>query len=233
MKIKIDNFSREEILKKINFFLGEEKFHQIATVNPEFILEAQKNSEFRNILNSCDLNAADGIGIWFAFLRFGKILKTRIAGADLMDEIMKIAKEKNLGIFLAANKNGLSAWEETRDAILKKYPKLKINGADLDKNEPNYELPNVNEEIIFCNFGAPYQEKFLNNLENAKIRLAVGVGGSFDFLTGKIKRAPKFMRRFGLEWLWRLILEPRYRIKRIFRAVIIFPIKIIFVNKNI
>ena len=94
--VRIDNLSYSEVLGKIELFLGDGKFHQIATINPEFILEAQKNEEFKNILNGCDLNIADGIGIKFAFWRFGKLLKTRIAGADLMDKILEMADEKKL-----------------------------------------------------------------------------------------------------------------------------------------
>ncbi len=230
LEVWIDNLNKEEVLNKIKYFLEEDKFHQIATVNPEFILEAQKNSEFKNILNNSDLRVADGVGIWFSFLRFGKLLKIKITGADLMEKILKIAEEKNIGIFLAANQEGLSMWEETRGAILKKYPKLKIGGINLNKKNPKFKIQNPNYGIVFCNFGAPDQEKFIDSLkllENSKIKLAMGVGGSFDFLVGKIKRAPKFMRAVGLEWLWRLLQQPR-RIKRIFNAVIIFPIKIIF-----
>ena len=117
--VKIDNLSKKEILEKIEYFLNEPKFHQIATVNPEFILEAQKNEQFKNILNSCDLNIADGIGIWFAFLRFGKYLKSRITGADLMLEILKMANDRRLGIFLACRKDGLSSFEETKKSINK------------------------------------------------------------------------------------------------------------------
>ncbi len=251
LKIRVDNLLKEEITEQIDVFLSNNKFHQIATVNPEFILKAQRDDGFKNIINTCDLNVADGIGIKFAFWRFGKRLKTRIAGVDLMDEVLKIAAEKNLSIFLAADKEGLSTWKETREAILKKYPKLEISGADMNKTvviagskaakqsyvsaEKNDEaaalLSAIRNNIIFCAFGAPHQEKFLHSLKslkNSKIRLVMGVGGSFDFLSGKIKRAPAPMRTVGMEWFWRLILEPRYRLKRIFRVVAIFPIKVIF-----
>ncbi len=229
--VRIDSLGKEKISDKVKYFLNENKFHQIATVNPEFILEAQSDAEFKKILNGSDLCVADGAGIWFAFLRYGKILKARTSGADLMEEILKIASEKSAGIFLAASKDGLSLWKETRDAILKKHPGLKISGADLDKNSPVYKMPD-GYVIVFCNFGAPYQEKFIDSIKNDNMRLAMGVGGSFDFLTGKIRRAPKFMRVIALEWLWRLIQQPK-RIKRIFNAVIIFPIKIIFTSKSI
>jgi len=228
--VKIDNLSREEILEKIESFLVGDKLCQIATVNPEFILKAQKDEEFKNILNNCDLNVADGVGIKFAFwkLRFQK-LKARIAGIDLMEEILKIAEKNNIKIFLVASGGGLSTWEETRDAILKKYPKLQVSGANLSSSITDYKLPTIDCSIIFCSFGAPQQEKFLHSLksqENDRIKIVMGVGGSFDYLTGKVKRAPRWMRRIGLEWLFRLIRQPN-RFRRIFNAVIIFPIKII------
>jgi len=131
--IKIDNLTETEIRQKVESFLSEDKFHQIATINPEFILTAQKNSEFKDILNACDLNIADGFGIQLAFLRYGKFLKHRMTGADLMAEILQIANEKRLPVFLVANKNGLSSWEETGDALLKIYPKLTIAGVNLEK----------------------------------------------------------------------------------------------------
>ncbi|KKQ06246.1 MAG: Glycosyl transferase, WecB/TagA/CpsF family [Candidatus Moranbacteria bacterium GW2011_GWF1_36_4] len=233
--IKIDNFSREEILKKVEDFLNEEKFHQIATINPEFVLEAQKNKKFRNILTNCDLRVADGVGIFFALLRFGKWLKCRLTGVELMEDILQIAERKNLNIFLASWTGSLSSWKETRDAILKKYPKLKIDGDNIDCKNTFYVL-RLTSDIIFCNFGAPNQEIFLDSLKhqnNAKIRLAMGVGGSFDYLTKKTPRAPKFAQILGLEWLWRLILEPKYRFKRVLSAVLVFPIKILLDHKKI
>lgn len=246
--VRIDNLEKKEILERISNFLDEPRFHQIATVNPEFTLEAQKNEKFQNILNASDLNVADGMGIRFAFWRHGEKLQARIAGADLMLEILRLAEEKNLKIFLAARKDGLSTWQETREAILKIYPNLQIEGANLDCHSRENGNPVANQSvstldsrrslssqsgggndknILFCNFGAPHQEFFINRVKCDTIRLAIGVGGSFDFLTGKVCRAPKWMRKMGLEWLWRLILQPK-RIGRIFRAVIVFPFKVVF-----
>lgn len=231
--IRIDNLSKKEILEKIEFFLDEARFHHIATVNPEFILEAQRDKKFKDILSGADLNIADGAGIWFAFLRNFKFLRARMAGADLMFEILKIAEKNNLSIFLASYKGALSGWKETKKAILEIYPGLKINGVDLDKKTSQYKLPMLDNSIVFCSLGVPFQEKFIHSLKSlnqGKIRLAMGVGGSFDFLTGKRKRAPKIFQKLGLEWLWRFLGEPRRRAKRIWNAVIIFPIKIILKN---
>ncbi len=235
LDIRIDNLKKDEIILKIKSYLNEPKFHQIATVNAEFILQAQKDNDFKNILNNCDLNVADTISIRYAFLRFGKWLKARIAGADLMHEILKIANEKKLSVFLAVNKNGLSSYEEIIKVLSQKYPNIEFGGASLDPlSFSSYNILNTKYEILFCNFGAPYQEKFINCVKNDILGVAMGVGGSFDFVTGKVKRAPKIMRYFGLEWLWRLIQKPPdrpRRWKRIWNAVIIFPIKVL-INKK-
>ncbi|HBI33640.1 MAG TPA: hypothetical protein DEA43_03415 [Candidatus Moranbacteria bacterium] len=238
--VRIDNFSKKEILEKIEFFLNEEKFHQIATVNPEFILRAQKDLEFKNILNKADLNVTDGVGIWYAFLRYGGRLKNRIAGVDLMEMIFERANEKKLSLFLAIHKNGLSSFNEIKKVLNEKYPNIEVFGGDIDSRRNKKIIPNVDQALVFCNFGFPVQEKFINLLKNkqnsnlqlsgcrGKIRLAMGVGGSFDFVTGKIARAPHWMQKIGLEWLWRFAQKPRYRFKRIINAVVVFPIKIIF-----
>jgi N-acetylglucosaminyldiphosphoundecaprenol N-acetyl-beta-D-mannosaminyltransferase len=239
--VRIDNLTKKEILEKIEFFLNEEKFHHIATVNPEFILRAREDEKFRELLNGSEMNIADGIGLRYAFLRFGGWLKCRWAGIDLMKEILCKANERSLSVCLIANINGLSSWEETRDALLKIYPKINFCGKDVDplddfSTEDNL---NLNCNILLCNFGAPYQEAFINSVKNDSIRIAMGVGGSFDFITGKIKRAPKIMRILGLEWLARLFFQPwqdkqilKKRWRRVFLAVIVFPIKIILAKKE-
>lgn len=234
--VRVDNFYKNEIFKKIEGFLSENKFHQIATINPEFILEAQNNLCFRTVLNNCALNIADGFGIKLAFWKYGRHLKTRMAGADLMLEIFNIANKNNLEIFIVARKDGLSSLQEIKLAIAKIHPGLKINGVELDVDAIQC-LSIKRPCVLFCNFGAPYQEIFIDSQKDAIIRIAVGVGGSFDFLTKKIKRAPFFMSFVGLEWLWRIFQPQQWkfkqkRLKRIWKAVIIFPIKIILCKEK-
>jgi len=234
--VRIDNLTEKEIFCKIKNFLEEEKFHQIATINPEFVLQAQRNQQFRDILNKCNLNVADGIGIWWAFLRYGKFLRHRLAGSDLIYDILKMAEGKNLKVFLAINKYGLSNFSEIKHSLLERSFKLCIEGLDVDPGSFN-DFPQINDDsILLCNFGAPSQEIFINSQKNAKIRLAMGVGGAFDFMTGKIIRAPLFVRKIGLEWFWRLLFQPQgklIRLKRILNAIIIFPVKILLNQKNI
>lgn len=238
--VKIDNISKTDAVLKIDGYLKEDKLHQIATVNPEIILKAQEDEVLFNILNNADLCLADGIGIRFAFWRFGRHLKSRMTGIDLMWKILEIANKRKLSVLLVASKKGLSTWEETRDAILKIYPDIRISGINIDPSAGHFdrsiELSNLNIkeghttfDILFCNFGAPYQEKFIASLNrwSSWARLAIGVGGSFEFITGKIMRAPKILRIFGFEWMWRVGKQPK-RIKRIIKATIIFPVRVLF-----
>jgi N-acetylglucosaminyldiphosphoundecaprenol N-acetyl-beta-D-mannosaminyltransferase len=233
--IRVDNFSGDEIETKIKVFLRKKGFKQVVTINPEFIIESRKNEEFRDIINNADLNIADGIGIKFAFWRFGESLKKRLAGIDLMWNIIRIAEKKKAPVFLIANENGMSSWEETAEAIKRSFPKIKIGGMNIspsvcyfNSRERNQIYKIKDYKILFCNFGAPRQEEFVSLLKNANtnIKIAMGAGGSFDFISGKKKRAPMWMRRIGMEWLWRLILQPK-RIIRIWNAVVVFPIRVL------
>ncbi|MEI8096506.1 MAG: hypothetical protein WCG73_00145, partial [Candidatus Moraniibacteriota bacterium] len=113
----IDNFTREEILERIEKFLNEPAFHQIATINPEFLLEAEKNNTFQNVLHHCDLRIADGFGITLAMLFRGEKLKCRFPGADLMEEILSIADRGKLGVYLAIKKDGLSSFDEIKNVV--------------------------------------------------------------------------------------------------------------------
>lgn len=239
LNVPIDTLTRAEILARVEDFLEEPRFHRIATVNPEFLLLAEKNKVFRTALLEADLRIADGFGIVLAGLLRGKYIR-RFPGADLMDAILHIADHKKLSIYLAVRADGLSTFDEIRSAILGKYPHLIIDGTDIDssnwKSETSgqyskkiFQLPVTGYQLLFCNFGAPEQELFLESLRSdpGDIRLALGVGGSLDYLTGRQKRAPQWLRTIGLEWLWRLILQPK-RLKRIWNAVCVFPFRIIF-----
>lgn len=238
--VKIDNISKKEIFAKIESFLLQDGINQVVTINPEIILKAKEDDVLFNILNKADLSLVDGVGLRFAAWRFGKHLRNRMTGIDLMWKILDLANKKKLSILLVANREGLTTWEETREAILRTYPELEISGMNIDPLAGHFdrsvEISNmhtkkidINADILFCNFGAPYQEKFIASLNrwNTWTRLAVGVGGSFEFITGKIKRAPRFMRFLGFEWVWRFGKQPA-RIKRIIKAVIVFPIRVVF-----
>ncbi|MDD5589883.1 MAG: WecB/TagA/CpsF family glycosyltransferase [Candidatus Portnoybacteria bacterium] len=211
LDVKIDNVSTDEILKKVPIFLGDGFQHYIVTPNPEMLVLAQKNRDFREILNKADMAIADGIGIIFASLLFGKKIK-RIHGVDLMAKILAMAENR---IFLLGGRSVAEKIAKDYPAVIGFSEELENATAQINKLQPN---------ILFVALGAPRQENWIaeNLAKIPSVRIAMGVGGAFDLLSGKIKRAPKFMRKIGLEWLWRLILEPK-RLSRIYRAVIVFP----------
>lgn len=214
--VSLDNLTREEILHRVDGFLAEPRFHRIATVNPEFLLCARENQLFKESLLAADLRIADGVGLNFAFWRQGEVLKARFPGADLMISILEQTEARELNLFLALYENGFSSSQEIRRMLVEKYPQLHI--------VDNVELA----QVVLCNFGAPLQEIHLAAYahEPKQIRLAMGVGGAFDYLTNKKRRAPKWMRDTGLEWLWRFFLQPS-RWRRIWNAVMVFPWKVL------
>ena len=212
--VKIDNLDIEEVLNKIDNFLQSKKQHYLVTANPEFLVKAQKDEDFKNILNNADICVSDGIGLIFASWFLGKPIKKRIQGVDLMKKICEQAAFNNWSVFLMGADKGVS--EKAAINLRRKYPGLKIKSG----YEEVYDQP----EILFVAFGAPKQEKWINdNLSKfPSIKLAMGVGGAFDFISNKVKRAPRLIRVCGLEWFWRFVCQP-WRIKRIYNAVIKFP----------
>ncbi|MBI4812610.1 WecB/TagA/CpsF family glycosyltransferase [Candidatus Falkowbacteria bacterium] len=229
------------------------KRHQIVTPNPEFLLAAQHDEEFFYILNNADLAVPDGIGLKFASWCLGENLK-RISGADLVKDILHLAEEGGLKVAIANWDGGLSTAEDIKKTLKEKYPKLQVVVEDIERNANQFVIPAAepgsrtvgamtNDEysgfrvkpgmtgeyapdILFSTLGAPWQDKFIFHAlkQMPSVKLGMGVGGSFDFLTGKIKRAPLFLRFLGLEWLWRLAKQP-WRRRRIYNAVVVFPAK--------
>jgi len=237
LNVNIDNLSLSEILDKIRGFLNSSGQHYLVTTNPEFIMAAQHDDEFKSILNKADLSIADGVGIKFAAKRFGQKLQQRVAGVDLMWEISKIASEKGKSVFLlGAKKKGVA--EQTAWRLIEKYPKLQIVGADggfrrwLHRSLPDEKIVEVinrrQPDILFVALGQVKQEKWIyHHLPKLpSVKLAMGVGGSFDYISGHIKRAPQWIRSFGLEWFYRLLRQP-WRLPRIITAVIKFSLAVL------
>ncbi len=173
---------------------------------------------------------------YIATLVYPKYIKTiipeRVAGSDLMLEICKKSQKDKYKIFLLGALPGIA--EKTKQKLEKKFKKINIVGTYSGKGELSDDKITTNlintskAEIVFVAYGAPKQEKWIyRNLKKMPtVKLAVGIGGTFDFISGTKKRAPKWMKKTGLEWLYRLIKEPK-RIKRIANATVIFPLTIL------
>ncbi|MCL5406966.1 MAG: WecB/TagA/CpsF family glycosyltransferase [Patescibacteria group bacterium] len=238
LDVKIDNLTFPEVMAKITLFLEGKKLHQIATVNPEFILAAQRDSEFKAILNQADLSVPDGVGLKFGGWLSGQKIGERLTGVDLTWELTKLSAYKNYSIYFLGAATGVAEKAAKRMKML--YPNLKIAGCYAGTPEDPKTLDNIKKakpDILLVAFGAPKQDKFIYNLKNNYSdfgfqisdlpKVAMGVGGTFDYISGAVPRAPKWLRNLGLEWLYRLVHQPK-RIGRIFKAVIVFPIRVIF-----
>lgn len=230
-----------------------EKKHFVATPNAEIILKAQKDLTLKKFLQTSNLNFPDATSLLWAgeykakkwgkfrailellFLPFRKNSWTtfpeRVTGSDSFEKICEEAEKENFSIALIGGSKNVA--NKTGEKLTKNFPKLKIVATidglpfeDFWKMEILKKLEGA--QIIFVALGCPNQERWIaeNLAKISSARVAIGIGGSFDFYIGKLSRAPQWMRNMGIEWLFRLILEPK-RWKRIFQAVFIFPYKIL------
>ncbi|MGB2791351.1 MAG: WecB/TagA/CpsF family glycosyltransferase [Candidatus Moraniibacteriota bacterium] len=229
--VTIQNTSIDEAKRFVENSLRSTEFHRIVTINPDFIMTAQRDNEFLDAINNADLSTIDGIGIYIPLLLRGKIPKGRVPGSDFMEYVLEISEHTNLSVFLLVNSCGLSTFQETKSAIKKKFPRLRVFGSDVSVNSPISIKTSLrkasNHSVVLSNFGGRLQEISLAQLQSipgSTVCLAMGVGGAFDFLTGKQKRAPFIIRKFGLEWLWRLLLQPQRRLRRTWNYVFVYSL---------
>lgn len=256
--IGITDATKNEVLEYIiKSVVNFKKKFFIVTPNPEFLVFANKNVAFKDILNKADLASADGVGLMIAGKILDKPLKERFAGVDLVENLCEAVADQPITVGFLGGRSGVA--ERTVECLRKKYPGLKVvfagsawknghfgrlphvaddaqlqnsenkalNSASLSKSRLPSELkptfsssasgqaPSVNSiDVLFVAFGAPKQEFWIaENLDKIPVKVAIGVGGAFDYISGKIPRAPSFIRNIGMEWLFRLILQP-WRIKR-------------------
>lgn len=215
MKIKdlilqIENINFEEALEYVvkNAEKKEGKAF-IITINPELIMLAQKDSEYEKVLKSADLAVADGVGILWAGKIIGKKFSGRIHGVDLVEKVSEAISKKPISVgFVGGHEN---VAQLTAECLSKKYPGLKVAFAEKEWEDIKVKK---SADILFLALGSPKQEKWIyENLPKIDVKVAIGVGGAFDFISGQVRRAPKWMRKIGLEWLFRLIIQP-WRWKR-------------------
>ncbi|MFH1947133.1 MAG: WecB/TagA/CpsF family glycosyltransferase [Candidatus Magasanikbacteria bacterium] len=238
LDVRIDNVNKKQVLETVADFLQSDKQNKIFTPNPEMLVDARKDQYFKEILNSGDLNICDGKGLEIASR--GQL--KRIPGVDLMLDICELAEKENKSIYLLGSGSD-EVVKKTAEVLQEKFPLLKIVGHSMgpsitteqhnnrttlvynkDKNEDlMYDIITSAPDILFVAFGHGKQEKWIeeNLIDLPSVKVAMGVGGSFDFISGKTKRAPVWMRKIGLEWLYRLVREPK-RVGRIFKATFVF-----------
>ena len=241
LDVYIDNLSQKELTELISEKLKFNNKTKIFTPNTEIVLKSSKNQNERKFINSADILIPDGKGLILASKILQTPLKERIAGIDLAENIMEIAKNKKYSIYILGGKDNVANQAKTNLRL--KYKGIKICGTHsgyfTHKEETDIvkEIEKSKAEILFVCMGYPRQEKFIyENIDKlTRVKLAIGLGGSVDVWAGKLKRAPYLFRKFSLEWFWRMLLEPR-RIKFLLDIPTFF-MKIIMqkhkINKNL
>ena len=208
--VGVTNDTLDNILKYIieNLQKSRNKFY-VVTPNAELLVIANKNKSYKEILNQAEIASPDSVGLMIGARLEGKTLKERIHGVDLMENLCKeIAKRPITVGFLGG---GPRVAEKVAERLKAKYPGLKVIFAIEEWPQNDQELIC---DLLFVAFGSPKQEFWIaENFPKINVKAAMGVGGAFDFVSGRVPRAPKYIRKIGFEWLFRLIIQP-WRIKR-------------------
>ncbi|MFP3897421.1 MAG: WecB/TagA/CpsF family glycosyltransferase [Anaerolineales bacterium] len=211
--VRVDNVTVSETLEIIRCYVEEGTPHQIVTVNPEFVMQAQRNVAFHHVLDRADLALPDGYGLLWASRLLGTPLRERVTGSDTLPLIAQMSAREGYRLFLLGAAPGVA--ERTADILQQENEGLQIAGTFPGSPEPARDDELVSRvtaavpHILFVAYGAPQQDLWIHrNLERLEVPVCMGVGGAFDFIAGVTRRAPIWLRERGLEWLHRLIHEP-------------------------
>jgi N-acetylglucosaminyldiphosphoundecaprenol N-acetyl-beta-D-mannosaminyltransferase len=215
--IPFQNVTMDEAVGAIEEQIREGGFHQVATANVDFVKNAMRQTELRDILCSCAMVVPDGMPIVWVSRLIGTPLKERVSGIDLVERLADVSARRGYGVFLL----GASEQRSQRAArvLRQRYPGLRIVGRyspepqPLDKMDHEEILSRIEEarpDILLVAFGNPKQEEWIAmHRDRLKVPVCIGVGGSLDFISGNVRRAPHWMQRYGLEWLHRTMHEPK------------------------
>lgn len=209
----------------------------IVTANPEILLEAKRDKTYADVLRQASLRLVDGVGLWLV-LRLTGHRATRVTGVELAESLIQQAYRNGWRVGLIGGRPGIAT--RAAEDIQRSYHGIHIlaeEGGRVDRDGTDDDAGAASRQrmirfvpdILLVAFGHPKQEHWIQRHlpEFPSLKAIVGVGGTFDFWAHAAVRAPSWMRAFGLEWLWRLITEPK-RWKRIWNAVVVFPLSAIW-----
>ncbi|MCB9450847.1 MAG: WecB/TagA/CpsF family glycosyltransferase [Anaerolineaceae bacterium] len=232
LTLPVDAITYAEWLDTIGVWVRDkERLHHVCTINPEFTMIARKDPNFDHILRRADLCVPDGVGLLLAARYLGFRLPERVTGSDGVPIIAARAAQEGWKLFFLGAAPGVA--EQAAAILREQHPALQIAGTYSGSPAPEEEdslVEMVNAsgaDILFVAYGAPEQDKWIaRNTPRLKVSMAMGVGGAFDFIAGVVPRAPLWMRRAGLEWLFRLYRQP-WRFWRMLRLPL-FALAVVF-----
>ena len=237
MNVKIDNLNMSEALTKIDVLIQKKRNAFVVTPNVDHIVKLEKDEELQKVYANADLVLADGKPLIWISKYYRTPIKEKVSGSDLFPKLCELAEKKEYKMFFLGAAEGVA--KEAEKNLKERYKKLKIVGT----YSPTYGFENnhseINEifniihkskpDILIVALGCPKQEKFIYKYrDDLNVPLSLGLGASLDFEAGNVKRAPRWMADNGLEWLFRIMQEPKRMAKRYF----IDDIKILYLIKK-
>lgn len=230
--VKVNNISLEETYLRTKELIetSNKTCQMIFAPNTEFIMCAQKDKEFFEILNMSKLSTPDSIGIEIAAKRLGKPLKERIQGQKYFRKIVEEGEKLGWSFYILGGKDDTP--NKAVENLKKIYPKLNVVGLhegyfenEEDENKVIEEINSLKPNVLIVAMGAPKQEKWIYaNKDRLKVDVACGQGGTLDYEAGNVKRAPEFFQKVGLEWLWRLIKQPSRFVRMLVLPIFLFKV---------
>ncbi len=216
--VRVDCIGMDAALARIEAFIDGGGRHLVATVNPEFVMRAHDDREFARVLESADLCLADGSGVVWAARRQGCALTGPVTGTDLIPPLAALCARRQFRLFLLGAVPGVA--DELARRLKEQHPSLQV-ASHAGSPEPSADdetlrhIDAARPHVLLVAYGAPKQELWIDRVGSrlGDVAVAIGVGGAFDYLTGRVPRAPLWMRRVGMEWLFRLAHQP-WRIRR-------------------
>lgn len=210
--------SRTAYLAHLQKLLQSDVCTQVVTINPEYVVLAQARANLKALTLPPNLAIPDGIGLTWALKYRGQRVE-RYPGVEIVVDLCRHAMQRNLRVGVLAAQHGLSSAAEIQTALQQRFPGLRVVARAENDPNPDQVFRDENVDILFVTFGQPRQDLWIaeHRQHMPALRIAMGVGGTFDFLTGKRSRAPRLLQRLGIEWLWRLGTQPK-RLPRILRA---------------
>jgi N-acetylglucosaminyldiphosphoundecaprenol N-acetyl-beta-D-mannosaminyltransferase len=220
----IDYVTLDEAVQRTTEFVADGSPHQVVTVNVDFIRLAQQDREFMSIINRSDLAIADGMPLVWASGWVGDRLPERVTGVELVQKCCELAAQEGYRVFLLGGEDGVA--QGAAGILTERCPNLQVVGTysppfgPFSEEEDRKMVDMIREarpHILFVAFGAPKQDMWIaQHRDELQVPLAVGVGGVFNFLTGRVSRAPQWMQEHGLEWFYRVVQEPKRLWRRYF-----------------
>lgn len=225
MNISIDNLTMSEAINQIKNIIDQKKRIYVVTPNVDHIVKIENNNGFKNAYDNAGLVLVDGTPIMLISKLYRQPLKEKITGPKLSEKVIELASKNHYSVYFLGGKEGIA--EEAAKRMVLKYPGFLMAGCyspkygfEKDNNEIQKIISKINiakPQILLCGMGSPKTEIFLNKyMDQLNTNVAFSIGAAIDFMSGNIKRCPKWINDIGMEWLYRFVKEPKRMFKRYF-----------------